>query len=251
VIPSLGLLRSLIVYRRPGRQRALRQLYRPFVSPGDLVFDVGAHLGDRSSAFAALGARVVALEPEPGVARWLRRFVGRDPRITIRTEALGPSPGTAHLARSRDHPTLSTLAHGWRERIAEANPGFQGVRWEESVEVPVTTLDALVAEHGVPSFCKIDVEGFEAEVLAGLSRPLAALSVEFVSGSLDVATACLERLQELGSYRFNAIAGEGRNFLWPEWRDAAATRHWLTSGADGISSGDLYARLDPTTPPEP
>ena len=251
MIPSLGLLRSLIVYRRPGRQRALRRLYRPFVSPGDLVFDVGAHLGDRSTAFAALGARVVALEPEPEVARWLRRFVGGDPRITIRTEALGPSPGTAHLARSRDHPTLSTLAHGWRDRIADANPGFQGVRWEESVEVPVTTLDALVAEHGVPSFCKIDVEGFEAEVLAGLSRPLAALSVEFVSGSLEVGTACLERLQELGSYRFNAVAGEGRSFLWPDWRDAEATRHWLASGAGGISSGDLYARLDPTTRPEP
>ena len=66
-----------------------------------------------------------------------------------------------------------------------------------------------------------------------------------------MATACLERLQELGSYRFNAIAGEGRNFLWPEWRDAVATRHWLASGADGISSGDLYARLDPPTPRDP
>lgn len=251
MIPSLGLLRSLVVYRRPGRQRSLRRLYRPFISPGDLVFDVGAHLGDRSTAFAALGARVVALEPEPGVARWLRRFVGNDPRITIRTEALGPSPGTAHLARSRDHPTLSTLAHGWRERITEANPGFQGVRWDESVEVPVTTLDALVAEHGVPSFCKIDVEGFEAEVLAGLSRPLAALSVEFVAGSLEVATACLERLEMLGSYRFNAVPGEGRRFLWTGWRDAAATRQWLAAGAEGFSSGDLYARLDSPTPQDP
>lgn len=251
MILSLGLLRSLVVYRRPGRQRALRRLYRPFVSPGDVVFDVGAHLGDRSSAFAALGARVVALEPEPVVARWLRRFVGNDPRITIRTEALGPSPGTARLARSRNHPTLSTLAHGWRDRITAANPGFQGVRWEESVEVPVTTLDALVAEHGEPSFCKIDVEGFEAEVLAGLSRPLAALSVEFVSGSLEVATACLDRLGELGRYRFNAVAGEGRRFLWGEWRDAAATRHWLEGGADGISSGDLYARLDPSPVQDP
>src|SRR5690606_17457557 len=58
----LGITRSLIVYWRPGRQRGLRDLYRPFVAPGGLVFDVGAHIGDRTAAFASLGARVVALE---------------------------------------------------------------------------------------------------------------------------------------------------------------------------------------------
>jgi len=243
VIPSWGVLRSLLVYRRPGRQRALRALYRPFVSPGDLVFDVGAHLGDRTSAFAALGARVVALEPQPGVARWLRRLEGGKPGVILRDEAVGAAPGTARLAVSRGHPTVSTLAHGWRDQMASVNPGFRQVRWEESVEVPVTTLDALVDEYGLPAFCKIDVEGFEAEVLAGLSRPLPALSVEFVSGSLEVATACVARLEGLGTYRFNPIAGEGRSFRWERWRGAAGTREWLAEGADDIASGDLYARL--------
>ena len=50
----IGLARSLFVYWRPGRQRGLRRLYAPFVCAGDLVFDVGAHLGDRSAAFAAI-----------------------------------------------------------------------------------------------------------------------------------------------------------------------------------------------------
>jgi len=243
MIPSWGVLRSLLVYRRPGRQRALRALYRPFISPGDLVFDVGAHVGDRTSAFAALGARVVALEPQPGVARWLRRLEGRNPRVILRDEAVGATPGTARLAVSRGHPTVSTLAHGWRDHIASVNPGFRQVRWEESVEVPVTTLDALVSEHGLPSFCKIDVEGFEAEVLAGLSHPLPALSVEFVAGSLDVARACVTRLEGLGSYLFNPISGEGRAFQWKQWRGADETKGWLEEGADQIPSGDLYARL--------
>lgn len=237
-----GLLRSLVVYWRPGRQRGLRALYRPFVSPGDVVFDVGAHLGDRTAAFAALGARVVALEPQPRIARWLDRLVGRKGDVTILRSAAGAAAGTAELAVSGANPTVSTLADRWRRTIGEANPTFSEVRWDRRVEVPVTTLDALAEEYGAPSFVKIDVEGFEAQVLAGLSRPVPALSVEFVRGSLDVALECVRRVEELAPYRYNAIAGEERTFLLSDWVDAAEISRWLTAGAAGCSSGDLYAR---------
>lgn len=239
---GLGLLRSLVVYWRPGRQRGLRALYAPFVQPGDVVFDVGAHLGDRTAAFSALGARVVALEPQPLPARWLERLVGGRPGVEIRRTALGPEPGKARLAVSRAHPTVSTLAHEWRERIPGTNPTFAGVRWESTVEVPVTTLDALIREFGVPAFCKVDVEGFEARVLAGLSRPVPALSVEFVSGGLDVARACVRRLEALGEYRYNVIPGEGRRFLLPGWVSPREILAWLDDEARAVSSGDLYAR---------
>ena len=238
-----GLIRSFAVYRRPGRQRGLRRLYAPFVREGDLVFDVGAHLGDRSIAFAALGARVVALEPQPRVARWLRRTVGRNERIEVRAEAVGARPGVDRLAISRRTPTVSTMSESWRVGIVEVNPGFRSVRWEASVEVPVVTLDGLIESYGVPSFCKIDVEGYEAEVLAGLSQPLAALSVEFVAGHLETAEACVRRLQALGPYRFNVILGEARDFVFDEWHKAEETLAWLEDGAGGASSGDVYARL--------
>ncbi len=237
-----GYLRSALIYRRPGRQRGLRRLYAPFVSPGDLVFDIGAHLGDRTAAFASLGARVVAVEPQPDFARWLRRLERGRATVTVREAAAGPRPGVAQLARSARHPTLATLAHDWRDRIAHSNPTFRSVRWDETLEVPVTTLDLLIDEFGQPTFCKIDVEGFEAEVLAGLSRPLRALSVEFVRGSLDVGLACLDRLAELGVWEYNAISGERRDFRFDSWQTPETMRGWLGSGADGVSSGDLYAR---------
>lgn len=240
----LGLLRSLVVYWRPGRQRGLRRLYAPFVGPGDLVFDVGAHVGDRTAAFAALGAHVVALEPQPGIVRWLRRLVGRNPRVTVRAEAVGARPGVELLAVSRRTPTVSTLSEPWRTGVAEGHPGFGRVRWDESVEVPVVTLDQLVDTYGVPDFCKIDVEGYEAEVLAGLTRPLPALSIEFVAGQLGVAKACVRRLQALGAYRFDAVLGEGRDFVFGAWIGADEMRAWLDGGAAGASSGDIYARLE-------
>jgi FkbM family methyltransferase len=239
----IGLLRSFFLYWRPGRQRSLRRLYARFVGEGDLVFDIGAHLGDRSVAFAALGARVVAVEPQPAIAIWLRRVVGRNRRITVRTEALGSTSGRARLAVSRRNPTVSTLSEVWRERVGQLNPGFRAVRWDDGVDVAVSTLDALIEEHGVPDFCKIDVEGFEAEVLAGLSRPVPGLSFEFVQGHLDAAVSCVERLISLGPYGFDVVVGEGRRFVFERWLDADAIVRWLDEGAQGASSGDIYARL--------
>jgi FkbM family methyltransferase len=239
----IGLVRSLIIYWRPGRQRGLRRLYAPFVREGNLVFDVGAHLGDRSVAFAALGARVIALEPQPLIARWLRRIVRRHEHIQVRTEAVGARRGIERLAVSRRTPTVSTMSAPWRDSAADANSGFRAVRWEGSVEVPVITLDDLIAAHGVPVFCKLDVEGWEAEALLGLTQPLPALSVEFVAGQLHVASACVHRLQELGSYEFNVVLGEQRDLSPDGWRSAEAMLAWLDAGAGGASSGDVYARL--------
>ncbi|MEQ9399046.1 MAG: FkbM family methyltransferase [Longimicrobiales bacterium] len=237
-----GFVRSLVVYGRPGRQRGLRRFYAPFVGPGDLVFDVGAHVGDRTAAFAALGARVVAVEPQPRFARWLRRRVGRAAGVTVLEEALGAAPGTARLAVSDATPTLSTLADAWRERVGDVNPGFRSVRWDRGLDVPVTTLDRLIEEHGVPRFVKIDVEGYEAEVLTGLSVPVDALSVEFVAGTLDGAIRCVDRLRDLDDYRWQAVAGERRTWHWGAWRAPHEVRAWLEAGADGLASGDLYAR---------
>jgi FkbM family methyltransferase len=244
VLEWIGLARSFFVYWRPGRQRALRRLYSELVHEGDLVFDIGAHLGDRSAAFAALGARVVALEPQPHVARWLRRIVGGNARIVVRPEAVGASPGDARMAISARHPTVSTLSDSWRESLARENAGFQGVRWDAAAQVTVVTLDDLIRSYGVPSFCKIDVEGYETEVLAGLSTPIPALSIEFVSGQLDVAAACVRRLRQLGPYRFNAVLGERRRFVLDTWVGPEAMESWLSAGAGGAPSGDVYARIE-------
>jgi hypothetical protein len=108
--------------------------------------------------------------------------------------------------------------------------------------VRVTTLDHLIATYGEPRFCKLDVEGAEAEALAGLSRSLEALSVEFVREAEDIALACVDRLENLAVYEYNVVGGEGRDFTFDAWVDAARIREWLGSGAGGLSSGDLYAR---------
>lgn len=242
----LGLARSMWAYRRPGRLPGLMALYRPFVQEGGLAFDIGAHLGDRTRAFRRLGASVVAVEPQPSMMRWLRRFHGRDSGVILMEQAVGARPGRGRLALSETHPAVASLSKGWRSEVTSKHAGFAAVRWSREIEVAITTLDELIDRHGLPDFCKIDVEGHESDVLEGLSQPLPALSVEFVAGALPRTQACIDRLEALGEYRYNAVAGERRDFLWPEWAQPQAIRDWLAAGADGLASGDLYAVHGPT-----
>src|ERR1700733_7955955 len=117
---AVGLVRSLAVYHAiPLRQRRLRRLYQHFVGSGDLVFDIGAHAGNRVRAFAALGCRVVALEPQPDFARLLRLLFGRSSRVEVLETAVGETSGRAVLSVSERTPTVTTLVPAWRDARAD------------------------------------------------------------------------------------------------------------------------------------
>ncbi len=240
---QLGLLRSLLIYYAlPGRQRRLRRLYRPFIRPGDLCFDIGAHVGSRILAMRRLGARVVAVEPQPQLAAWLRRLYGRDPAVILVSGAVGARSGRQTLHLSSRHPTVSTLSESWIDAVRR-DRSFEGVAWDDAVTVPLTTLDALIEKYGRPVFCKIDVEGFELAVVQGLSRPIPALSFEYIPAAMGVTLAVIDRLEALGRYEYDRSTGE-RSRLSGRWRPAAVMAVELAQLAPADGSGDVYARLD-------
>jgi len=214
------------------------RLYRQFVQPGDLVFDIGAHVGDRIAALRRLDAQVVALEPQPALAFTLNVLYGRDRNVTIERKAIGRSIGTMRMMINIDNPTISTASYAFVHAARDA-AGWEGQVWDKSIEVPATTLDALIATHGRPSFIKIDVEGFEEEALAGLTQPVKALSFEFTTIQRGVARACVERCVSLDFLRFNAALGESQEL--GEWRSAEAMARWLDDLPHAANSGDIYA----------
>jgi len=238
-----GLLRSILIYYGiPWRYGQLKRFYSQFVGPGDLCFDVGAHVGNRLRAWAALGAQVVGLEPQPDCMALLRRWYGRNPQIILLEQAVGAQRGSLPLMISRGHPTVSTLSQQWTEDVRQAQ-SFAAVRWDDAIEVPVTTLDALIEQYGCPAFCKIDVEGYELEVLRGLSQPLPALSIEYVPVTMGVALNCIQRLEQLGGYEYNWSPGERHRLQSPQWLGPAALADQLSAVPPDGDSGDFYARL--------
>ena len=138
-----GVARSLrIYYGNRARRGDMDRLYRRFVKPGDLVFDVGAHVGDRIASFRRLGARVVAVEPQPALARTLKLLYGRDRAVAIEPVAVGRSAGSIDLKVNLDNPTVSSASDAFI-KAADGAPGWEGQQWTKTVRVPVTTLDAL------------------------------------------------------------------------------------------------------------
>jgi FkbM family methyltransferase len=238
---ACGIARSLRVYygnRR--RARAMDRLYSQFIHSGDLVFDVGAHVGNRIASFRRLGARVVAVEPQPALVKVLKLLYGRTPTVTIEAAAIGNRMGIAKLMINIDNPTTSTASPAFID-AARGAAGWEAQRWSTSVNVAMTTLDAMMVRYGTPAFIKIDVEGFEAEALAGLNRRVSALSFEFTTIQRDLAAACVTRCVELGYTRFNAALGETQSLVHASWLDASAIACWLAALPHAANSGDVYA----------
>lgn len=240
----LGVVRSLRVYYGDKPRRiAMDALHARFLKPGDLAFDIGAHVGDRVASFRRLGARAVAIEPQPALARTLRFLFALDRGVTVERLAVGAKEGEIELKLNLRNPTVATASEEFIH-AADGAPGWEGQQWTKTVRVPMTTLDALIARHGEPRFVKIDVEGFEDEVLAGLSRPLLALSLEFTTIQRPVALRAIERLGRLGPYAFNAALGESQKLAHDTPLDARAIAHWIETLPVAANSGDVYASVD-------
>lgn len=238
-----GVFRSLRLYHGPDAPRAaMDALYQQFIKPGDLTFDVGAHAGDRISSFRRLGARVIALEPQPKMLRALRLIHGHDDKVRILPSAASSALGWVTLHVNSANPTVSTASRAF---IADADgkAGWEGQTWDSEIRVPAVTLDRLIAAHGIPAFIKIDVEGYEDQVLAGLNTAVPALSFEFTTIARDVALRSLARLGSLGRYEFNVSFGENHTLTLARWMNEKEASEFILNVSHEENSGDFYARL--------
>ncbi len=223
--------------------RRMMELYVHFMQRGDVVIDVGANIGNRTRIFSELGARVIAVEPQKECVRLLYIQFHDNPRVTIVPQALGAAPGRAEIRICQESSTISSLSPDY-PRVMSGHRAFKHVHWTNTRSVPLTTLDALIAQFGIPAFTKIDVEGYESEVLQGLSQSLPALSFEFTPYLFEPARASIARLEQLDAMRYNYARMEDMELRLDTWVSAAEMLDVLEAheNTSAFIFGDVYAR---------
>lgn len=206
------------------------ELYRGFVGPGDLAFDIGASIGENTELLARAGARVVAVEPLEECAAAIPLLEG----VRVLQRAVGAEPGQLELMVCDRVLDTSTASQTWIDAVVAE--GMARGPWDERRTVEMCTVDELIEEFGVPDFVKIDVEGYELEVLAGMSRSVRALSLETHACVGDKAAASVHRLDELGFTSFSVSAEHSA--VLSDWMTAAEAEREVRE----LRWGDLYAR---------
>ena len=215
------------------------EFYSEFISAGSLCFDIGANVGNRTAAFLKLGARVVAVEPQKNCADFLKETFDDNENFTLVNSALAAEKGSTQMLVS-NASTLSSMSSEWIDYVQKNNL-FEGCTWDQSVTVRTTTLDDLIATHGRPDFCKIDVEGYEYQVLKGLSRPIKMISLEYTVGLFDATIKCIRHLAGLGNASFNYSQGESMSFVLGDWLPADEIIKLLNEMNEKRGAGDIYA----------
>lgn len=141
-----------------------------------------------------------------------------------------------HLCK--DSSTLSTLADHW------TTGRFKSMDFNSTLDVETDTLDSLVNTYGMPDYCKIDVEGYESEVLRGLSQKIGVISFEFTSEFVYKSIECICLLRGLGYNSFNVSAGDTPQWAldnWHEWESILPIIINSCKQSPGLW-GDIYAK---------
>jgi FkbM family methyltransferase len=238
-------LRASTVGREPARARErMRAFFATLLPNNVLVFDVGANAGAISEALASTGARVIAVEPNADLARDIQRISGSH-RIQVIQAAVGGSNGLATLNVSDLRDFTSTLSNDWMAKMQESDQRYVG-NWSRQAAVPLLTLDTLSAHFGEPYFIKIDVEGYEAEVLRGLSKQPPLLSFEFHKTYSRAGLDCLQMpvFHHDSSFNFvkNAAWGYPAQFEFDAWLSRQALIEALLNLSGADDQGDIYVR---------
>ena len=217
-----------------------KEFYSEFIKSGDLVFDVGANKGNRTVIFLELGAKVVAVEPQKECYEHLVKRFGDT--IDLIKLGLGEKESTATM-----YVSGSTLISSFSKDHVDVmkEDRFKGADWGDTIEIEMTTMDVLIGKYGTPAFCKIDVEGYEYDVLKGLSKPLKALSLEYiVPENTQVLVDCLAHLSSLGNIECNFSYGESMKYNLPKWKSGKEMIDYIqTDEFTNTSYGDVYIRF--------
>ena len=223
-------------------EKRCAELYRQLIKPHDLVFDVGANMGSRTKVFLDLNARVVAFEPQKICSDYLKLVLKNENDFRLVEMALGDKECEGEMFISDVH-AISTLSQQWT-KVTKESGRFSKFEWSEKQHVRITTLDHAIQEFGIPDFIKIDVEGYELEVLSGLTNPIRCISIEFAAENIENTYECIDYMSSLSEVTFQYSTGESMKFDLPMWVSDKEMKRFLADISDQnkMAWGDVYIK---------
>jgi FkbM family methyltransferase len=251
LIKKIGLINKYIIVnlwikRRLGiKQKEFESLYTFYgqlIGNGSLVFDIGANIGNRTEVFLALGAKVICIEPNKKLIPVLKNRFGRNVNCQIINAGCGSEQGQIEFQIS-ENSLLSTFSKQFIQHKEKL--GNLANKWINKDIVQVVPLDSIIAQFGNYDFCKIDVEGYELEVIKGLNKKAGLVSLEFTSPTFNNDTIeCIKKLHSLGYEFYNLSFGETLQFEFDEWIQWEDLIRYISIDPKmkNVSYGDIYAK---------
>jgi len=222
------------------QRKDMIKFHSQFIKPKDLVFDIGANIGNYAKIYKSLGAKVVCLEPQPYCISKLKKRFENDKNITIVEKGVAEKISELELNLDSNNHATATFSQQFKE-----DGPFNDRTWEKKIKVSVTTLDELIKQYGLPSYCKIDVEGYEYSVLKGLSKPIKYISFEYFKSLLDLVEKCIKHLEELGKPMYNYCEyNRPTKFKLDTWTSDKNILIGNINNLKSASSGDIYVRFE-------
>lgn len=212
------------------------------INTNDLVFDIGSNIGDKSHEYLKRGARVVAFEPQPQCQNYaISRFIG-NPNYTAENLALDEKKGSSTIYIGSYH-SISSMSKEFIEESKKER--FTEYNWDQSTTVQTETLDNMIEKYGVPNYIKIDVEGYEINVLRGLSQPIDVISIEFNPELCHKTIECIDYVDTMndGKTTFNYGYRNDNHFMYEDWKTKEEIVEYLKSVNDfKFEFGDVYLK---------
>jgi len=222
-----------------------RKFYGQFLKEGSVFFDIGANYGNRIEPLINENIKIIAVEPQEECIKFLRAKYGK--KITILQNGVGEKMETKLMYIATNANILSSFSPEWINST-QSSGRFKNIKWNTTRKIEMITLDHLIATYGKPDFIKIDVEGFELEVLKGLSQNVNVLSLEYTVPERQQALMdCLSLLDAFpnSNLKFNYCITEGVLFSLPKWVGYAEIIDVVNSPAFlNTQFGDIYVKFN-------
>jgi len=213
-----------------------------------LIFDVGANIGNKTHFYIQHNHKVICFEPLPDLAEGIRtRFKNID-KVIVENIGLSNSEDIKTIYKCSAAPTLSSCSE---EYIKVNRFVDHGYIWDTQIQIQTKTLDQMIQKYGIPYYCKIDVEGYEYDVLQGLTQKIPVISFECNIDQFENTKKCLDYLSKLGYDKFNYTFAERGYFLFNGW---LSTTELINKIEDLIKTvdfssiwglwGDIYSKID-------